>query len=60
MSQSSGSDHKAPHVWVRLASGQIRCAEIGCNAEPGPRDILKLEAEESQRKAMRKEIRLRH
>lgn len=56
----SRSDHKAPHVWVRMGSGQIRCAEMGCNADPGPRDILKLEAEETQRKAMKKAIDLRH
>jgi hypothetical protein len=56
----STADHKAPHAWVRMAGGIVRCAEMACNAEPEPRDILKLEAEEGQRKAMRKEIRFRH
>jgi hypothetical protein len=56
----SSGDHRAPHVWVTMAGGIVRCAEMACNAEPEPRDILRLEAEEAQRKAMRRDIRLRH
>ena len=51
---------KAPHVWVRMESGAVRCAAMGYIANPEPRDILKLEAEEAQRKALKKEIDFRH
>jgi hypothetical protein len=48
-------DHKARHVWASTPAG-IRCAYMFCNARPEAA-IAKLEMEEGQGRAMRREIR---
>ena len=53
-------DHKARHMWTRTPAGMIRCAYMTCNARPDPADVVKLEAEDAQRQAMRIDIRYSH
>ena len=35
-------------------------ADLGCNAKPEPAEIARLDAEDAQRRATRREIRLPH
>jgi hypothetical protein len=37
-------DHPA-HIWTKMASGQVRCAHIGCQARPSPADVERLDEE---------------
>jgi hypothetical protein len=40
----SGADHPA-HVWTKMADGRVRCAYMGCQAEPSPAEVERLETE---------------
>jgi hypothetical protein len=52
-------DHKASHICVRTPR-EVRCAYMGCNAEPKPSDIARLDAEDAQRRATKIAVRWKH